>query len=140
MRARDDVRDAILSEGYDAGRGTFLQAFGEPTLDAAVLRLPMMGFVDYDDERMVETVDVLSEALDDGGLLRRYDAGRRTARARGHVSRMHALARRVLGTPGAARAGARDLRPRHRTASGLGLFAEEYDPATGRMLGTSRRR
>lgn len=72
--ARDDIRDAILSEGYDGGPGTFLQAFGDPALDAAVLRLPMIGFVDYDDERMLSTVDVLSDALDDDGLLRRYDA------------------------------------------------------------------
>jgi GH15 family glucan-1,4-alpha-glucosidase len=72
--ARDAVREAVLTDGYDAERGTFLQAFGEPDLDAAVLRLPSYRFIAYDDERMLSTADVLREALGTDGLLRRYDA------------------------------------------------------------------
>ena len=37
----------------DADRGVFVQAFGERGLDAAVLRLPTVDFIAYDDERMV---------------------------------------------------------------------------------------
>ena len=33
--ARDEIGEAILSEGYDEDRGTFLQAFGDPALDDA---------------------------------------------------------------------------------------------------------
>jgi GH15 family glucan-1,4-alpha-glucosidase len=73
-QARDAVREAVLSDGFDAERGTFVQAFGAKDLDAAVLRLPSYRFIDYDDERMISTADVLREALDDDGLLRRYDA------------------------------------------------------------------
>jgi GH15 family glucan-1,4-alpha-glucosidase len=72
--ARDAVREAVLSKGFDAKRGTFLQAFGEPGLDAAVLRLPSYGFIAYDDERMLGTVDAIREGLGQDGLLRRYDA------------------------------------------------------------------
>jgi GH15 family glucan-1,4-alpha-glucosidase len=71
--ARDAVREAVLSKGFDTKRGTFLQAFGEPGLDAAVLRLPSYGFIAYDDERMLGTVDAIREGLDQDGLLRRYD-------------------------------------------------------------------
>jgi GH15 family glucan-1,4-alpha-glucosidase len=71
--ARDAVKEAVLKRGFDAKRGTFVQAFGEPGLDAAVVRLPSYGFIPYDDERMLSTVDVLREALDQDGLLRRYD-------------------------------------------------------------------
>src|SRR3954451_5363338 len=42
-RERDAVRAAIEREGFDAGRNTFVQAFGEPALDAALLRLPAVG-------------------------------------------------------------------------------------------------
>jgi GH15 family glucan-1,4-alpha-glucosidase len=64
----------VLAQGFDERRGTFVQAFGERDLDAAALRIPAYRFLPYDDERMVSTVDVLREALDAGGLLRRYDA------------------------------------------------------------------
>jgi GH15 family glucan-1,4-alpha-glucosidase len=73
--AREEIREAVLEQGFDARRGTFVQAFGRRDLDAAVLRLPSYRFLPYDDERVVSTVDVVREALDvGGGLLRRYDA------------------------------------------------------------------
>jgi GH15 family glucan-1,4-alpha-glucosidase len=72
--AREEIREAVLSQGFDARRGTFVQAFGEPDLDAALLRIPTYGFLPYDDERMVSTVDVIREALGRDGLLCRYDA------------------------------------------------------------------
>jgi GH15 family glucan-1,4-alpha-glucosidase len=71
--AREAVKEAVLEKGFDAERGTFVQAFGEPGLDAAILRLPSYRFIPYDDERMLSTVAVLREELDDHGLLRRYD-------------------------------------------------------------------
>src|SRR3954451_10249061 len=49
-----------------------LHAFGRDDLDAALLLLPTVDFVAYDDERMVRTTDAVREELDDGGLVRRY--------------------------------------------------------------------
>jgi GH15 family glucan-1,4-alpha-glucosidase len=71
-RARDEIRDAIETDGYDEARGVFVQAFGAPDLDAALLRLPAVGFVAWDDERMVRTVNAIVEELGEDGLLRRY--------------------------------------------------------------------
>jgi GH15 family glucan-1,4-alpha-glucosidase len=61
----------VLSQGFDERRVTFLQAFGEPDRDAAVLRLPTYDFLPYDDERVVRTVGVVRETLGEDGLLRR---------------------------------------------------------------------
>ena len=36
-------------------RGVFVQCFDEPALDAALLLLPVVGFVEFDDERMLRT-------------------------------------------------------------------------------------
>ena len=72
--AREEIREAIESRGFDGRRGTFLQAFDDPDVDAAALLFPTVGFVDWDDERMVSTVDVLIDELADGDLLRRYTA------------------------------------------------------------------
>lgn len=49
-----------------------MQAFDTRALDGALLLLPVTGFVGWEDERMVRTVDAVREELDDGGLLRRY--------------------------------------------------------------------
>lgn len=134
-RARDEIRDAILSEGYDAERGTFLQAFGEPHLDAAVLRLPTIGFVDYDDERMLSTVDVVGEALDDGGLLRRYDADDGLPGCEGSFLACTFWLVECLARQGRLVRARETFDRAIATANALGLFAEQYDPAAGRMLG-----
>ncbi len=71
--ARDEMRAAIESEGYDRERGTFVQAFGNRELDAALLQLPRVGFVAYDDPRMVRTVEAIRRELRTGeALVRRY--------------------------------------------------------------------
>jgi GH15 family glucan-1,4-alpha-glucosidase len=134
-RARDEIREAVESEGYDSDRGTFIQAFGERGLDAALLRLPPVEFVSYDDERMVRTTDAIRDGLGWDGLLRRYDAddglpGREAAFVACGFWLAEVLARqgRVLE---ARTAYDRSLA----TANGLGLFSEEYDPEAKLMLG-----
>jgi GH15 family glucan-1,4-alpha-glucosidase len=133
--ARDEVREAIEREGYDRERNTFLQAFGHDALDAALLRLPATGFVAYDDARMVGTVDAVRAALDEDGLLRRYDVpdglpGREGAFLACSFWLVECLARQ--GRDEEAR---RTFDRAAATANDLGLFAEEYDTRAGRMLG-----
>ncbi len=71
---RDAIRDAIDNEGYDAKRGVFVQAFDNEYLDSALLLLPRIGFVRYDDPRMIRTTDAIRHALDRKGLLARYNS------------------------------------------------------------------
>ncbi len=133
--ARERVRAAVESEGYDEDRGIFRMAFGHDDHDAALLRLPAAGFCAWDDERMVRTADALREALDlGGGLLRRYDADD------GMPPEGAFLACSFWLTTCLARQGreeeARQVFERaEATANGLGLFSEEYDPEAERMLG-----
>jgi GH15 family glucan-1,4-alpha-glucosidase len=71
--ARDELRAAIESKGYDRERGVFVQAFENRELDAALLLLPRVGFVAYDDPRMVRTTDAIARELRRGdALVRRY--------------------------------------------------------------------
>jgi GH15 family glucan-1,4-alpha-glucosidase len=132
--ARQALREAIESRGFDGRRGTFVQAFGGDALDAALLRLPAVGFLDWDDERMLATTDAIREGLDFDGLLRRYDdddgMGPEGAFLPCSFWLATCLARQGRGKEAQEvfeRAGA--------TANDLGLLAEEYDPAAGRMLG-----
>jgi GH15 family glucan-1,4-alpha-glucosidase len=70
-----EIKESVEADGFDADRGVFVQAYGTSDLDAALLLLPGVGFLDYDDPRMVSTTDAIHTELDDGGgLLRRYKA------------------------------------------------------------------
>ncbi len=67
------AQEAVLTQGYDATRNTFTAQFGEPRLDAALLRLPLVGFIDANDPRMIGTVAAIEqELLCREGLVRRY--------------------------------------------------------------------
>jgi GH15 family glucan-1,4-alpha-glucosidase len=134
-RARDELREAIEAEGFDAERGTFLQAFGETGLDAAVLRLPAVGFVEYDDPRMVSTADVLAAELEDGGLLRRYDADDGLPGREGAFLACTFWLAELLARQGRGELAREWFDRAVATANNLGLSAEEFDPAAGRMLG-----
>jgi alpha,alpha-trehalase len=71
---RDAIRRELLDRGYDPGVGAFTQTYGSRNLDSSVLRLPLVGFIDGDDPRMLSTLDRLDEELGEGGfLLHRYD-------------------------------------------------------------------
>jgi GH15 family glucan-1,4-alpha-glucosidase len=71
---RESIRGAVENQGYDAKRGVFVQAFDNEYLDAALLLLPRIGFVAYDDPRMVRTADAIRHDLDRKGLLARYNS------------------------------------------------------------------
>jgi len=50
-QARDELREAIEHRGYDHTRGVFVQAFDRRELDAALLLLPTVEFVEWSDDR-----------------------------------------------------------------------------------------
>jgi GH15 family glucan-1,4-alpha-glucosidase len=132
-RQRGEILEAIESDGYDRDRGVFVQAFGEGHLDAVLLRLPIIGIFEYDDERMVRTVDAIREELEtEEHLLYRY-----TAKDRGgstFVACTFWLAE-CLAFQGRLDEAREVFDAGVATSNGLGLFAEEYDPGGAEMLG-----
>ena len=68
----EEVHSEVLENGYDRKRGAFTRSYRDPALDAAVLRLPIVGFIAADDERMVSTVKAIEEELCRDGLVYRY--------------------------------------------------------------------
>ena len=73
-RLRREIHADILSQGFNSRRGAFVQAYGSDRLDAAVLLMPLVGFLPADDPRMISTVDVIERELTRDGLLLRYDS------------------------------------------------------------------
>jgi GH15 family glucan-1,4-alpha-glucosidase len=133
--ARAAIRAAVERRGYDPGRGVFTQAFDRPELDAALLRLPIVGFVAWDDLRMRRTVDAIRRELEVDGLLLRYRAPDGLEGTEGtFVACSFWLAECLARQGRTAEAGA-VFAWASGTANDLGLFAEEFDPATGTLLG-----
>ncbi|MEX1826867.1 glycoside hydrolase family 15 protein [Luteibacter sp. CQ10] len=134
----DRIRADILTHGYSSGEGRFVSAYGERSLDASLLLLPLYGFLPPDDHRIVATVDAIESQLMAEGLLYRYTAAtfddgvgevEGTFTACGFwLVQVLALQRRRHD---AQRLGHR-LR---RLCNDLGLLSEEYDVREKRACG-----
>ena len=135
-KARKEVLDAIEERGYDRDRGIFIQAFDSPEMDASLLLLPMMGFVDYRDERMIRTTDAVQKELGEAGLLRRYAAmddgmdGKEGVFLAASFWLAECLARQ-----GRSEEAHKVFKRAISTGNDLHLFSEEYDPKAREMLG-----
>jgi pentatricopeptide repeat protein len=132
---RDEIRAAVEEHGYDQETGTFVQSFGTKGLDAALLRLPSVGFVDYTDDRMMRTVDAIREELSEGELLARYRSDDGLEGKEGVFLTCSFWLVECLARQGRVRE-AREMFERARSAGNdLGLFSEEYDAHAGEALG-----
>lgn len=137
-KLRDTVREEILNRGFDAERNTFTQHYDTTEVDASLLVLPLVGFIDGDDPRMLGTIAAVEQDLMHNGLLHRYRTQTGVdglpgdehpfvacsfwlvsayAKA-GRIDDAHALMRRMLGL-----------------LNDVGLVSEEYDPVHERMAG-----
>ncbi|HEX8821068.1 MAG TPA: glycoside hydrolase family 15 protein [Archangium sp.] len=135
---RERIHAQVCEHGYDAGRGSFVQAYGSKELDAALLLIPQMGFLPPSDPRVVGTVEAIQRELCEGGFVRRYDTGRTEDGLPGGEGTFLACsfwladALSLLCRQDEARALFERLLS---LCNDVGLLAEEYDPRTKRQLG-----
>jgi len=136
QKACSEIRAAIEEKGYDRKGGIFIQAFGSPNLDSSLLLLPLSGFVDYRDGRMMRTTDAIVKDLSEDGLLRRYSAdGDGMQGKEGVFLACSFWLAECLARQG-RKAEAESVFERViATGNDLGLFSEEFDTSTGLMLG-----
>jgi len=134
-KAREEIRTAVETDGYDADRGVFVQAFGSRALDAALL-LPSVDFLPYDDPRMLRTADAIRTELDDGhGLIRRYRNDDHLAGEEGAFVTCSFWLAECLAHQGRIQE-ARELFDRVASCgSDLGRFPEKYDGDRRELLG-----
>lgn len=138
---RDEIRDEIEQNGFDRERNSYTQYYGSAGVDATLLQLAQIGYVAYDDPRMLGTVAAIEdELLEENGLLLRYrtehsDDGlppgefpflacsfwlvEQYARS-GRLPDAVALMDRLVGF-----------------CNDVGLLSEEYDPASGHQVGNT---
>lgn len=133
--ARDAIRAAIENDGYDKQRGIFVQSFGSTDVDAALLILPRVGFVEYDDPRMVRTANAICEDLDREGLLLRYESADGLEGPEGMFLPCTFWLVSCLARQGESERAWTYYRRALSCANDLGLFSEEYDVQAEEMLG-----
>jgi GH15 family glucan-1,4-alpha-glucosidase len=138
-RMRAEIHEEVCREGYDPARHTFTQYYGSTQLDAALLLIPQVGFLPPSDPRVIGTIEAIQRELVRDGLVMRYVPDECAAdglppgegaflacsfwlvNALALIGRRHEaedLFRRLLSLQ-----------------NDVGLFSEEYDPATKRLVG-----
>ena len=138
---REKIHVEVCEKGYDAERGAFVQSYGSKLLDAAVLMIPLVGFLPAGDERVRNTLDAIQRELVEDGFVRRYEESEDAAEVDGLPPGEGAFLPctfwladnlALLGRVDEAR----DVFERLLAVrTPLGLLAEEYDPRLGRLVG-----
>lgn len=72
---RQEIHADVWANGFDEARNCFVQAYGEATLDASLLLLAQVGFIEPSDPAFVGTVEAIEGALLVDGFVQRYQTG-----------------------------------------------------------------
>lgn len=135
---RDEIHADICENGFDRERNSFVQHYGGKALDASLLLIPQVGFLPPDDPRVVGTIEAIERELVRDGFVLRYATDEVDDGIGGEegaflvCSFWLADAYVMLGrVDDAVKLFDRLLGLRN----DLGLLAEEYDRARGRLVG-----
>jgi GH15 family glucan-1,4-alpha-glucosidase len=72
--ARAEIHAEVCEKAYDPQRQTFTQYYGSKGLDASLLMIPLVGFLEPKDPRVTGTVEAIQRELTDDCFVLRYDA------------------------------------------------------------------
>ncbi|HET9902572.1 MAG TPA: glycoside hydrolase family 15 protein [Xanthobacteraceae bacterium] len=138
VQTREEIRAEVLEKGFDPALGSFVQSYGSKELDASLLLLPEVGFLPPDDPRVRGTISAIERNLMVDGFVRRYNTATSedglppgegaflacsfwladAYQLTGRLEDATRLFRRLIGL-----------------CNDVGLLSEEYDTATGRLVG-----
>ncbi|MBF6568590.1 MAG: glycoside hydrolase family 15 protein [Candidatus Binataceae bacterium] len=137
-KLRDRIHADVLRSGYSEQRKAFVQYYGAEQLDAALLMMPLVGFIPANDPRMVSTIGAIERDLLHNGFVKRYATDGKTESLPpgegaflpcsfwlvdnlamiGQESKARAMFERLLSL-----------------CNDVGLISEEYDPDLRRQIG-----
>ncbi len=133
---RDQIRDAIMNEGWSDRVNAFIQSFGSEDLDASSLMIPLVGFLPADDHRVLATIDATEEHLTDHrGLVYRYRAHDGLEGEEGTFLLCTFWLAQALATAGQPDRARGVFERATSFLNDVGLLAEEVDSHTGELLG-----
>jgi GH15 family glucan-1,4-alpha-glucosidase len=62
-KTADEIRTDILERAWDPEQESFTESFGRPEMDASLLTMHDLGFIDADDPRFISTVECIGRHL-----------------------------------------------------------------------------
>lgn len=129
------IREEVLARGYDPKTNSFVMDYDGDEADAALLRIPLVEFLPFDDPRVQGTIDRIVEQLVDSGFVYRYLTGDGLPGREGAFGLCTFWLIDALALSGRQRE-ARDMLARMaRHSNHLGLYPEQFDPGDGAFLG-----
>ncbi|MCK1295788.1 glycoside hydrolase family 15 protein [Bradyrhizobium sp. 30] len=135
---RDAIHRDVCNRGFDAEENAFVESYGSKLLDASVLLLPSVGFLEASDPRIRGTIAAIEKHMMPDGFVLRHDPREVSEEKQpiegaflacslwladahvlaGDLDKAQALFDRVVGV-----------------ANDVGLLAEEYDSGARRQTG-----
>jgi GH15 family glucan-1,4-alpha-glucosidase len=137
-KIRAEIHDQVCERGFDPRRKTFTQCYGSQELDAAVLMIPIVGFLPGGDERVTGTIDAIRNELGHEGFISRYSTDSTDDGLPGSEGQFLACSFWLV-TALAMNGREQEARDLFEKLLALGndlcLFSEEYDVAHQRLIG-----
>jgi GH15 family glucan-1,4-alpha-glucosidase len=132
---RDEIRREVLQRGWKEDRKAFVLAYGSEDLDASNLIIPIVGFLPFDDPRVLATVRTVQRELGKDGLLYRYRVDDGLLGSEGRFLLCTCWLIINLARQGRVAEAELLLKRLQDTGNHLGLFSEQYDPDLRLQLG-----
>ena len=135
---RDTIHAEICDKGFDKSLDSFVQYYGGQTLDASLLLMPQVGFLDPADPRILGTIKAVEQKLLHDGFVLRYatdavDDG--VGGAEGAFLACSFWLADAYVLTGRREAAVELFERLLSLRNGLGLLSEEYDPVRKRLVG-----
>lgn len=133
--AASRIHDDIAARAWNPAMGSFVASYGGTELDASLLQMATLRFLDAEDPRLHSTVDAIAQALSRDGWLFRYrlDDGFGPPQVAFVICTFWFI--EALAIIGRREEAAAAMRRVHAVLSPLGLLSEDYGSVPPRMWG-----
>ncbi|KJS33965.1 MAG: glucoamylase [Rhodospirillaceae bacterium BRH_c57] len=137
-RLRAEIHAEVCERGFSKSKNSFVQAYDGEDVDAALLMIPLLGFLPPDDSRVIGTVEAIQRELQRDGAVYRYQ-WREGVDGMDHPEGGFLVCAFWLVEALCMIGRETEAEEMFETLLGLandvGLYAEQYDPGEGRHLG-----
>lgn len=134
-KVRNEIRDAILTHGFNEKMNSFVQDFDSNYLDATALLIPIFEFLPPNDPKVRGTIEAITDNLSHNGLIYRYNGEDGLPGGEGTFLLCTFWLVDVLALSGRVEEAEELYQHVLQHISPLGLFAEEFDASNRLHLG-----
>ena len=135
----EEVHAEVCERGFDRELNSFVQAYGNKRLDASLLLIPLVGFLPATDPRVQGTLHAIEDKLliatNSSSATKQKMPTMACLRAREHFWHAAFGSSTITYCRAATRKRGALFDRLLARCNDVGLLAEEFDPAAGRMLG-----